>query len=136
MSRPKNDEWSELALKAYLANPKATLRKLAAETGLTIGAISYHLHKLHKEGVVDFKRKRGRPLPVTVIDPKKSAAGKPGKGGDAMHPKRHKKADHTDELIELVVQQAKEREARGEKINAVNVVMHSPVRLTGAQRIG
>ena len=134
--RPKNLVGREKALVAFRADPEATFRKLGAATGMTCGTVAYHLNILRAEGVISFTRQRGRRAPSVVIDPKKQAAGLQGKGSDAFHPKKSKKDTGLNSRIELVVRMAKEREGRGEMSNVTDVVMHSPIRLRGAMKVG
>lgn len=136
--RPKNLVNRAKVLAAFRHDSKATLEAMANRTGLSTSAVHYHLVNLHADGVINFvPAPRGRRKNESVvIDPQKSASGQMGKGGDAFSPKQSKKDTGLQKRIDKVVRDAKRREARGELINAVDVVMHSPIRLSGATKAG
>jgi hypothetical protein len=125
-------------LNAYRSNSKATLEAMAAKAGLTVNTVYYHLCNLRRDGVINFvPYPRGRRKNQSAeIDPQKSASGQQGKGGDAFSPKQSKKDTGLEKRIKKVVRAAKRREARGELVNGVDVVMHSPIRLSGATKVG
>lgn len=139
-----NNEGRLAVLRAYRRNPSATLKELVQATGYSKTAVYYHLGNLQNEGVITRERKPRRVYvqtvkavkPSVMIDPQKSAAGRQGKGGDAFSPRKSTKDKGLQKRINKVVREAKRREARGELINAVDVVMHLPIRLTNATKVG
>jgi len=137
MARPKNLKNRAKVLAAFRHDSKATLEAMSNRTGLSTSAVHYHLINLHKDGVINFiPFPRGRRKNQIVIDPQKSASGQMGKGGDAFSPRKSTKDKGLQKRINKVVREAKRREARGELINAVDVVMHLPIRLTNATKVG
>lgn len=136
--RPKNLVNRAKVLAAFRHDSKATLEAMANRTGLSTSAVHYHLVNLHADGVINFVPfPRGRRKNESAeIDPQKSASGQQGKGGDAFTPKKSKKNTGLEKRINKVVRAAKRREARGELVNGVDVVMHSPIRLSGASKVG
>ncbi len=143
-TKDPNNKGRKNVLRAYRSHPNASLLELAKASGMSRTTVHYHMNELENEGVLTRNHQVGKPAGTIsqrkynseATRLKKSAAGKNGRGGDAFIPKKSKKADRTQELIEQVVREAKKREARGELINATDVVMHSPIRLSGAMKVG
>lgn len=130
-------------LRAYRSNPSGTLKELVQAAGYSKTTVYYHLSNLQNEGVITRERKPRRVYvqtakavkPSVMIDPTKSAAGRRGKGGDAFSPRKPKNSDVLEENLKKAVALGKENDRIGKLANN-NVVMHSPIRLSGARKVG
>jgi len=133
-----NNPVRQMVLAAFRSNPGASLQELVKATGYSQTTVYYHLSNLRNEGVITRENKpRGiyaRRKCATAATIAKKVAG--GKAARALQLKRTKKDTRLNERIELVVRMAKEKEMRGDALNATDVVMHSPIRLRGAQKVG
>ncbi len=143
-TKKPNNKGRVSVLRAYRKDPRASLVELSQASGMSKTTVYYPLSQLENEGVVTRNHYVGKPAGTIskskysseVTRLKKAEAGRRGRGDGVFTPKKSKKDTGLQDRIELVVRMAREQEARGDRINATDVVMHSPIRLSGAQKVG
>lgn len=143
-TKDPNNKGRKNVLRAYRNHPNASLLELAKASGLSRTTVYYHMNILESEGVLTRNHQVGKPAGTISKNRynsqatrlKKAEAGRRGKGSDALHPKKSKKDIGLHERIDLVVKMAKEKEQRGNAMNSRDVLTHSPVRMSGAMKVG
>lgn len=112
-----------LVLDAYRANPDASLDELIKAVGYSRTAVYYHLSNLKREGVITRENKpRGRYVRVAKPKTEKAAKAITTNAGNAFRPNAtNKKRTTEQQRIDMVVEDAKAKEAAGVIDSGVNI---------------
>lgn len=138
MTRPKNpSELSQLVLTAYRDNPRASLNELAAATGYSRTAVYYHLKNLQEQGVViRVRRERAEKKPRNQ-SAKGKRVNKSFNAGNAFRRNANNATRATEqERINMVVEEAKRKEAEGIVPTGVNMFFDHRVQRVFGRKTG
>jgi DNA-binding Lrp family transcriptional regulator len=123
MPRKPDPDTTLRVLKAIRSNPGDSYREIGRRLGLrSPSVVSYHVRKLQEAGLVQrgpYRSHRTLRINSPETCAKKSAAGRKGKGVDALTSKRD---PDLQKRIDRVVAKAKRREKKLNKQHSIDVL--------------